>query len=49
MTDPGTYDLYASRPSNEVAGQTETVLICSGNVKIQLGSVSVNAFNIGGN
>ena len=49
MVDPGTYDLYASRPSVETPGTTETVLICSGNVRFQLANSSINAFNIGGN
>jgi hypothetical protein len=48
MVDPGTYDLYASRPSVETPGTTETVLICSGNVEFQLADGNINAFTIGG-
>jgi hypothetical protein len=48
MVDPGTYDLYASRPSVETPGTMETVLICSGNVEFQLADGSINAFTIGG-
>jgi hypothetical protein len=48
MVDPGTYDLYASRPSVESPGTTETVLICSGNIRFQLANASINAFTLGG-
>lgn len=48
MVDPGTYDLYASRPSVETPGTTETVLICSGNIRFQLADASINAFTLGG-
>lgn len=48
MVDPGTYDLYASRPSAETPGTTETVLICSGNIRFQLANASINAFTLGG-
>jgi len=47
MVDPGTYDLYASRPSVESPGTTETVLICSGNIRFQLADASINAFTLG--
>jgi hypothetical protein len=47
MVDPGTYDLYASRPSVETPGTTETVLICSGNIKFQLADANINAFTLG--
>jgi hypothetical protein len=47
MVDPGTYDLYASRPSVETPGTTETVLICSGNIGFQLADASINAFTLG--
>ena len=47
MVDPGTYDLYASRPSVESPGTTETVLICSGNIRFQLANASINAFTLG--
>ena len=48
MIDPGTYDLYASRPSVETPGTTETVLICSGNIRFQLANANINAFTLGG-
>ena len=48
MVDPGTWDLYASRPSVETPGTTETVLICSGNVQFQLADGNINAFTLGG-
>jgi len=48
MVDPGTYDLYASRPSVESPGTTETVLICSGNIRFQLANSNINAFTLGG-
>jgi hypothetical protein len=48
MVDPGTYDLYASRPSVESPGTTETVLICSGNIRFQLANANINAFTLGG-
>jgi hypothetical protein len=47
MVDPGTYDLYASRPSVESPGTTETVLICSGNIRFQLADANINAFTLG--
>jgi hypothetical protein len=47
MVDPGTYDLYATRPSVETPGTTETVLICSGNIKFQLADANINAFTLG--
>ena len=47
MIDPGTYDLYASRPSVETPGTTETVLICSGNIRFQLADANINAFTLG--
>ncbi len=47
MVDPGTWDLYASRPSVETPGTTETVYIASGNLQIQMAQSSINAFTIG--
>lgn len=44
--DPGTWDLYASRPSTVVIGETETVYIASGNLYIQMASNTINAYNI---
>lgn len=48
MSDPGTYDLFASRPSVETPGVTETVLICSGNIYMQMAQANINGFTIGG-
>lgn len=48
MVDPGTYDLYASRPSVESPETIETVLISSGNIRFQLADASINAFTLGG-
>jgi hypothetical protein len=47
MVDPGTWDLFASRPSTVTPGEIETVYIASGNLKIQLADSTINAFNIG--
>jgi hypothetical protein len=47
MVDPGTWDLYASRPSVTEPGTTETVYIASGNLQIQMAQSSINAFTIG--
>jgi hypothetical protein len=48
MVDPGTWDLFAARPSVSEQGVTETVYIASGNLQIQMAQSSINAFNIGG-
>jgi hypothetical protein len=48
MVDPGTWDLFASRPSVSEPGVTETVYIASGNLQIQMAQSSINAFTIGG-
>lgn len=37
FVDPGTWDLYASRPLPGFPGQTETVYIASGNLALRLG------------
>jgi hypothetical protein len=47
MVDPGSWDLYASRPSPINPGQTETVFVCDGNLSVNLGRSSVTAFTIG--
>jgi hypothetical protein len=44
--DPGTYDLYATRPHPLNAGQTETAYICSGNLRVQLASSIVDAYTL---
>jgi hypothetical protein len=43
MIDPGTWDLYASRV---VDGETETVNVCSGNLKISLSSPIITAYTV---
>lgn len=47
MVDPGSWDLYASRPSPLNPEETETVFVCDGNLAISLASSSVTAFTIG--
>jgi hypothetical protein len=47
MVDPGTWDLFASRPSVSEPGITETVYIASGNLQIQMAQSNINAFTIG--
>jgi hypothetical protein len=47
LVDPGTWDLYASRPDPEDNTQTETVFVCDGNLAVKLASSSVSAFTIG--
>ena len=47
MVDPGTWDLYASRPSVAAPGETETVYIGSGNLQISMARSSINGFTIG--
>ena len=47
MVDPGTWDLFASRPSVTTPGVTETVFIASGNLQIQMAQSNINAFTIG--
>lgn len=42
LVDPGTWDLYASRPSLVTPGATETVYIASGNLKIMMAEQSLN-------
>jgi hypothetical protein len=47
MVDPGTWDLYASRPSVATPGETETVYIGSGNLQVSMARSSINGFTIG--
>lgn len=47
MVDPGTYDLFASRPSVEDPNVTETVYIASGNLQIVMAQSTINGFVIG--
>lgn len=47
MIDPGTYDLFASRPSIEDPQVTETVYIGSGNIHISMATSSITGFTIG--
>jgi hypothetical protein len=44
--DPGTYDLYASRPHPLFAGEIETAYICSGNLRIALATSIVDAITL---
>lgn len=44
--DPGTYDIYATRPHPLFPGETETVYICSGNLKVQLATSLVDAITL---
>lgn len=44
--DPGTYDIYATRPHPSIPGATETAYIASGNLKIQLATSLVDAFTL---
>ena len=36
LIDPGTWDMYASRPSIETPGSIETVYVASGNLRIKM-------------
>jgi len=45
--DPGTWDLYASRPAVGDPSSTETVYIGSGNLSLQLGRSPVATYNLG--
>jgi len=48
LVDPGTWDLYASRPSVETPGETETVYIGSGNLRVKMAAPSSDPiFTIG--
>lgn len=47
MVDPGSWDLYASRPNPLNPEETETVFVCDGNLALSLASSSVTAFTIG--
>jgi hypothetical protein len=47
MVDPGSWDLYASRPNPLDPEETETVFVCDGNISLSLASSSVTAFTIG--
>ncbi len=47
MVDPGSWDLYASRPDPITPTDIETVFVCDGNVALKLASSSVSAFTIG--
>ncbi len=47
MVDPGSWDMYASRPNPLNPAETETVFVCDGNLALKLASSSVSAFTIG--
>jgi hypothetical protein len=42
LVDPGTWDMYASRPSIENEGQIETVYVASGNLRIRMSTPQLN-------
>jgi|694.fasta_scaffold07256_6 hypothetical protein len=42
LVDPGTWDMYASRPSIEYEGQIETVYVASGNLRIRMSTPQLN-------
>jgi hypothetical protein len=42
IVDPGTWDMYASRPSIENEGQIETVYVASGNLRIRMSTPQLN-------
>ena len=48
FVDPGTWDLYASRPSEADPTQLETVYIASGNLSLRLGSPVTPTYTLGG-
>jgi hypothetical protein len=47
MVDPGTFELYASRPHPTIPGSTETVFIGSFNLYVQLGTSAIPVYTIG--
>lgn len=47
FVEPGTWDLYASRPSVEDPSTTETVYIASGNLALRLGKSVVPTYTLG--
>ena len=47
FVEPGTWQLYASRPSVEDPTETETVDVGTGNVKITMATNTIQAFTIG--
>lgn len=48
FVDPGTWDLYASRPNPYDPNAIETVYIASGNLALRLGKEPTTTYNIGG-
>jgi len=42
IVDPGTWDMYAFRPSIEYEGQIETVYVASGNLRIRMSTPQLN-------
>jgi hypothetical protein len=47
MYDPGTFELYASRPNPLIAGATETVFIGAFNLSMNLGASAIPVYTIG--
>jgi hypothetical protein len=48
FSDPGTWDLYASRPDVSDPDEVETVYIASGNLKLRLASDPTPTYTLGG-
>jgi hypothetical protein len=47
MIDPGTFDVYVSRPSPVVPNTTETIYLAAGNLRISNSSSPLTAYTIG--
>ncbi|WJZ48519.1 head-to-tail adaptor [Actinomycetia phage DSL-LC01] len=47
MIDPGTFDVYVSRPDPLAPGETETIYLAAGNLRISTSSQFLTAYTIG--
>lgn len=47
MIDPGTFDVYVSRPDPLTPGETETIYLAAGNLRISTSSQFLTAYTIG--
>jgi len=47
MIDPGTFDVYVSRPDPLAPGETETIYLAAGNLRITTSSQTITAYTIG--
>lgn len=47
MIDPGTFDVYVSRPSVSTPGETETIYLAAGNLRISTSSPTLTAYILG--